>query len=101
MSDDREPPKLSLVSSRLAGEPDRPHTRDDSLREIKGRTRLLLSNMLQVARGAGRPCDLFEQVVALYRSIEESPPGTTEGQINSAIAAALDRSGLSDDMVDD
>ena len=96
MSDERDPPKLSLVSSRPAHEIDQPQTKEDSLREIKGRTRLLLANMLRVARGAGRPSDLFDQVVDLHFSIEHCPPGTTEGEISAAMAAALDGSLLTD-----
>ena len=97
MSDEREPPKLSLVSSHPADEVDPPHTKDDSLREIGERTRVLLANMLRVAKGAGRPSDLFGQVVDLYFSIEHCPPGTTEDEISSAMAAALDTGLPTDD----
>lgn len=57
-------------------------------------------------RGAGRPTDLFDQVVDLHFSIEHSPLGTTEDQIRSAMAAALDAGLLTDhsafpDEIDD
>jgi hypothetical protein len=92
MDDEPPRPRLTIASSTTVVELER----DRSLHKVEWATRELAANMIRVIRGAGRPFHLFDQVLSLYRAIEDAPEGTTVGQIHEALEAALSN-GIRDD----
>ena len=93
--DDFEPPKLSLAASNDPDELKAGRDRERCLWHLDHYTRELAGNMLRIIRGAGRPHQLMDQIIALYREMENAPPGTTCGAVTETMQEAL-RSGKRD-----
>lgn len=82
-----EPPKLSIVSSHEIPQKDRQAER--CLWHVDWYTRQLAANILRVIRGAGRPEQLVDQVIALRDEMANAPPGITVSEVNEKMAEAL------------
>lgn len=84
-----EPPKLTIAARNDPEALDRERVRERCLWHIDHHTRELAGNMLRIIRGAGRPYQLMDQVIALVREMENAPPGTTCGAVMETMTEAL------------
>jgi hypothetical protein len=93
MSD--EAPELTIVSNRDEAQLQRDHCSW----ELSFAMRQLSANILRVICQAGRPWDLFDQILAVREALANAPPGFTVGDANEALSAAL--TGVIDDRDSD